>query len=359
MAWKLTEDHVRSIAIGAGVLGTGGGGDTYLGELQLIRLLRQGKTVEVVSVSELDDEAEGCAVGGMGAPTVSIEKLPAGDEMWRSVQALERHLNTRFSFLVVAEIGGGNALNPLIAAAYSGVPVVDADPMGRAFPELQMDTFMIGGVSPSPFALADGEGNSVIFNVNDALTGEKLGRALTVAMGGSAALAMPYVKGKDVRAHAIHGSITLCRQIGDAVRAALRDKTDISEAIASVVPARPLFTGKVTDVEVRTTGGFSRGFVALEGLDACAGRELRIDIQNEYLVAWEGDQPIATVPDLICVLDQESGMAVGTESLKYNMRMRVLGIPASEKLRTNRALTVVGPRQFGYDLDFVPLQRLR
>lgn len=355
MSWWITEDDVRCIAIGAGVLGTGGGGDPYLGELQLIQLIRAGKQVQVIPVSELADNARGCGVSGMGAPTVGNEKLPAGDEMWQSIKGVQEFGGVPFSFIAIGEIGGGNALEPLIAAAYGGLPVVDADPMGRAFPELQMDTYMIGGVNPSPLGLADGRGNHTVLQVSDPVIAERYGRALTIAMGGTSSLAMPVLTGQEVKEHGIHGTLSLCHRIGKAVRRALQEKTDAVQAIMSEVPTRLLFTGKVVDVDRRTTGGFARGHAVLDGISEFAGVELRIDIQNEYLVAWKNGVPIATVPDLICVIDAESGLPIGTENLRYGLRLHVLGIPASRKLKTNKALAVVGPRAFGYDLDFAPL----
>ena len=38
---------------------------------------------------------------------------------------------------------------PIAASARIGLPMVDADGMGRAFPELQMVTFTMGGMSAS------------------------------------------------------------------------------------------------------------------------------------------------------------------------------------------------------------------
>jgi len=216
----LTERAVHVIAVGAAGLSTGGGGDPYRGQLQLTRLLRQGKQVEVIPPKSLDDEALGCGTGGMGAPTIGLERLPAGDTLWRSVQALEAYLHTRFSFIAVSEIGGSNAIGPLITGAYSGLPVVDADPMGRAFPELQMNTFMIYGVSASPFGLADAHGNQVVFHVNDAVTAERLGRAVTIGMGGSGSLALPVITGKQLKEYAIHGTVSLCDRSGQGARTA-------------------------------------------------------------------------------------------------------------------------------------------
>ena len=48
------------------------------------------------------------------------------------------------------EAGGVNSLLPLALAARLGLPVIDADGMGRAFPELQMVTFHSGRCSCNP-----------------------------------------------------------------------------------------------------------------------------------------------------------------------------------------------------------------
>ena len=59
-----------------------------------------------------------------------------------------------------------------------------------------------------------------------------------------------------------------------------------------------------------------------------------------------------TVPDLICVLDSVSGEAIGTETVRYGQRVTVVGLPAPAILRTPKGLQHVGPRAFGYDLEF-------
>lgn len=354
--WELRTEDVDAIGIGGGILGAGGGGSPYQGQMQLRQLLGDGRRIMVVDAAESADDSLGCGVSGMGAPTVGIEKLPRGDEMWQAARALEEHLGCRFDFLVAGEIGGGNALEPLIAAAYGGLPVVDADPMGRAFPELQMDTFMIYGVRPWPLALHDVQGNSVVLGpVDGARTAERLGRAVTIAMGGSSALALPVVRGHEVKKFGILGTVSLVRELGRAVIAARAAREDPVAAIGSVVPTTTLFHGKVVDVERRTTGGFARGRLLLEGLGEFAPASLAIDIQNEFLIAYRDGEPVAAVPDIISLIEEESGLPVGTEALRYGLRLTVLGIPAAAKLKTPRALEVIGPRAFGYDVDFRPL----
>src|SRR5207248_4348288 len=224
-----------------------------------------------------------------------------------------------------------------------------------AFPELQMDTFSIYGVRPSPVALCDDKGNVVIFAATqDALWTERLGRVVTIAMGGHAGLAMPVLRGAELKRTAIWGSLSRARTIGAALRRAQAEKRRPETALEPL-GGRLLFRGKITDVERRTTGGFARGSVSLLGHAGDAGDSLRIEFQNENLVARRGDEVVATVPDLVCILDDETGEPTSTETLRYGLRVAVVGFPADPKLTTPVALAVVGPAAFGYDLPYRPL----
>jgi uncharacterized protein len=217
--WRVDEDRLESIAIGAGILGTGGGGNPYYGKLHARRLLRSGAEVRVVEPRELPDDALVVSVGSMGAPTVGVERIPRGDECLVALRALERHVGREATHLIPSEIGGGNSTRPMVVAAMTGLPVIDADGMGRAFPELQMDTFSIYGVPSTPAALADVYHNVTLFpHLRDALTLERYARAVTVQMGGSAGYAFPAMSGADVKRAGIPMTLTLASRIGEAVR---------------------------------------------------------------------------------------------------------------------------------------------
>jgi DUF917 family protein len=354
---RVTRADIEPIARGAAVLGAGGGGNAYLATVALRRALGEDGAIEVLTVDELRPGSLGCAVSGMGAPTVSIERIDAVAEMAGAARALERYVGRPFDYIAIGEIGGGNAIAPLLCGHDMGLPVVDADPMGRAFPELQMDTFMIGGVDPSPLALYDGKGGAAILTVPDAVTGERFARALTWAMGSSTALALPVLTAEQVRALAIPGTLTLAQRMGDALTRAQARHEDPVACLREVVPVTSLFEGKVVDLVRRTVAGFARGELVVEGLGQDKGERLRIDFQNEFLVARrEGEAgALCTVPDIISLLDAESGLAVSTELIRYGLRLRVIAIPAPRELRTDRALAVIGPGAFGYDDPYVPL----
>lgn len=355
----ITAEQVDFLAEGAAVLGTGGGGNTYLAGLDLKRVLRQGATLRIAHVDELAPDAFGPLLSGMGAPTVGIERLPTAGRFGRLVEAAGRAMGRAAGFVAVGEIGGANALRPLTGAAEAGLPAVDADPMGRAFPELQMCTYMIGGILPRPLILNDGKGvDATLSDIADAHTAERYARALTWAMGGSAGLVLGVLTAADVRRHGIPGTLSLAERIGAEMARERARKRSTLDGIARVVPAmRHLFEGKVIDVSRRTAAGFARGQVTLEGLDGRRGERIRIDFQNEYLIArpdGEGE-PIVTVPDLLVLVEQESGRAVGSEMVRYGLRVHVLGMPAPFELKTAAALAAVGPGAFGYDDAFRPM----
>lgn len=357
--WIVDSDALESIAIGAGVLGTGGGGNPYYGKLHARRLIEEGAKVEIVSPDEAPDDAIVASVGSMGSPTIGVERIPRGDESLIALRALEQHVGKPAQYLIPGEIGGVNSTRPMVVGALAGLPVIDGDGMGRAFPELQMDTFSIYGVSIAPATLADPRHNTVVFpTVEDAHTLERYARAVTIQMGGSAGYAFPIMSGAEMRRTAIPYTISLARSIGDAVREARRRHDDPVAAITAFGDSQLLFTGKVADIERRLVGGFARGAVLVDGLGDHTGERMRIEFQNEYLVAFRDDTSVAIVPDLICIVDLESGEPITTELLRYGLRIAVLGMPAPRKLKTPEALAVVGPRAFGYDIDFLPLPGL-
>ena len=79
---------------------------------------------------------------------------------------------------------------------------------------------------------------------------------------------------------------------------------------------------------------------------------MTINFQNEWIVSFRDGQPLAMTPDLICVLDSVSGEAVGSETIRYGQRVTVIALPPPAVFLSPRGLDTVGPRAFGYDIDF-------
>src|SRR6266568_2890100 len=156
---------LRALARGCAVLGAGGGGDPYLGLLQALQATEIFGPAPLVDLDELPDDSLIMPCGAIGAPTVSIEKIENGDEGARLRDHLEHMTGRRVAALMSAEIGGANGLLPISWAARMGLPVVDADGMGRAFPEVPQVTMHLAGISPSPAIMTDERGHGAELGV--------------------------------------------------------------------------------------------------------------------------------------------------------------------------------------------------
>ena len=346
-------DEIESLAVGAWILGTGGGGSPYLALLNLRRLYRQGTVVSLMDPADLADDDRVAIVSNMGAPLVGQERLTDPATMARAVTMMEEIIGQRFAAIMSLEIGGGNALQPFLAAAVLDRPVVDGDCMGRAFPEAQMTSFAIHDLTMYPLTLVDVRDNAVI--VARAASWkwmERLSRTACVAVGSIASTCKAPRTGKEVKDCGILYSTTKAIRIGTTVREARRAHGDPIAAVTESEGGLILFRGKVSDVNRRTTEGFLRGTAALDGLEADRGHRFSLAFQNEFAVGWLDGEPRVMTPDLICVLDSVSGEAIGTETLRYGQRATVIALPAPPILATPKGLEHVGPRAFGYDLEF-------
>lgn len=358
---SITPTTIEDIALGATVLGTGGGGDPHIGELVAKQAVEHHGTVEFRSPDELDDDAFVVPVAQMGAPTVSVEKPPNGSELMASVDRIESEMGREATAIMPVECGGINSTFPIAVAAQRGLPLVDADGMGRAFPELQHETFNIYGVSGTPAVVSDAHGNVCLFETEDNESLERYARAVTIRMGGTGYLADYPMDGSQVKRTAIPNTMSLARDLGEAIRTAEGDATESIQSItaeSNYGKARLLFTGKIRDVKRRTERGFVVGHADLAGIGSDEGRSLSLQFQNENLAAKVDGTYVATVPDLITVVDHETTEPVPTERLRYGARVRVLGIMTPPIMRTDRALDVWGPRTFGIDTEYEPLEKV-
>jgi len=360
---KLTSEQLIDLSVGAAFLGTGGGGDPYVGRLMVQQCLDEGLSVEIVSPEDLDDDMLVIPTAMMGAPTVLVEKIPSGEEAIFSLQRLERHLGRKASATMPIEIGGINSTIPLVVGARLGLPVVDADGMGRAFPFLEMETFGVYGVPGSPLAVSDEDGDCALIEAIDNRQMEWLARAVAIRMGGSAYIAEYAMSGADVKRTAVPNTLTLAIRIGEVLRRARQSHENPIEALIGFLPntlyryGRVIFAGKIVDVLRETKAGFAIGRVRIEGI-APFTSAMEIEIQNENLIARVDGKVKAIVPDLICIMNTETAEPITSENLRYGQRVTVIAVSVPEIMRTPKALNVFGPACFGLKEPFIPIEQI-
>jgi DUF917 family protein len=230
--------------------------------------------------------------------------------------------------------------------------------MGRAFPEIQMVTHTIHDISATPFAMSDERGNTVLMETINNRWTETFARSVTVNMGAMSMIAMYPATAKELKEAAITGTITLAEEIGKVVRRARLEDDNPVETIREAVGGYLIFKGKIGDVQRRTEAGFAKGDAFIEGIEEYAGKQLQLSFQNEHLAARIDGEFKVTVPDLIAVLDVDTGEPITTEGLRYGFRVAVIAMPCADKWRTDKGIELVGPGYFGYDTPYVPVEEV-
>lgn len=353
MLREIERDELEPLATGAWILGAGGGGSPYLSYLNIRNCYESGTRIQLMDPMALADDDLVAVVSNMGAPLVGQERLSDPEFAAKPLRAMEDYLGRKFRAVMSLEIGGGNALQPLQVASVTGLPVVDADSMGRAFPEAQMTSFAIADLPMFPLALADIRDNEVI--VSRAASWkwmERISRKVCTEVGSVAATCKAPRTGAEVKEHGVLYTTTKAIRLGRTVQEARRRHEDPVAALVEAESGVLIFRGKVQDISRRTTEGFLRGSARIAGMDDDLGSALDLEFQNEFAAAWRDGEVVVTTPDIICVMDSVSGEAIGTESIRYGQRVSVVALPAAEVLLSSKGLQHVGPRAFGYDFDY-------
>ena len=353
----LDKQHIQDIAVGSAVLGTGGGGDPYLGKLAAQRAIEAYGPLRLASADELPDDTLVVFPFAIGSPVPFLERITMLDELEAAYRAMTRYFGREIGALMSIEIGGLNSVLPFALGARLGLPVIEGDCMGRAYPEIQLVTLTLFGHPAAPLAVADEHGNVAMIDTIDNTWAERLARPVAVEMGAIAGGCGYPITVADLKEAAVLDTVTYAESIGAAIREAHRRHTDPIAAVLGATRGIRLFSGRIVDVQRRTERGWARGETRIAGVDDFAGRELVVRFQNEHLVAIEGGEVVVSVPDLIAILDTERGEPITTENLRYGFRVTVVGIPCDAKWRTPAGIELGGPRHFGYDVDFVPIEQ--
>lgn len=356
-------EHLDDLALGSVFLATGGGGDPHVPKLIACEAIKKYGPAQVIQPEGLADDAYVVTIGSVGAPTVSLELLPSIDDAARTLAAFEKYVGRKVDAVASFEIGGGNSLIPLVAATGRGIPVIDGDGMGRALPEAQMMSYPIAGVRPTPAVAYDYAGNTATFEVSTTAIYERHIRSYSMAAGGMVTAAEHPMTGAELKRSIIPGTLSFSIELGRT----LRENRGQADSLLTPLQAafkgsiygecRLIYTGKVIDKATRIIGGYDIGEATIESFDG-TGDNLIVNIKNEYLLARLGDNVAASVPDLITIVDYETGAPINAERLRYGQRVSVFATGCPEFYRSEAALKVVSPRCFGFDIDYVPLEKL-
>ncbi|NPV69328.1 MAG: DUF917 domain-containing protein [Firmicutes bacterium] len=358
----------RDVLLGCAVLGCGGGGELDRGLRQVEDFEEKGVTLRLADLSEVPDNLLVASPYYCGAVspegTRSLDPSAAGlepvcqSEPAVAFQALEEAVGSRFYGVLSTELGGGNTAVAMAVAAERGLPLIDADPAGRSVPELIHSTLSLSGVSIAPFAVATRYGEvMVVRRVPNDIRAEALARSVAVLSGGRAGVCDHPVTGARLKTAVIPRAISHAERIGRALREAREKGRDPVPAVAEEGCGAVIFEGVVReDSRWEDRNGVTEGDVFVDGRDQFHGRECRVNYRNEHMAAWLDGEIAVTVPDLITLLERESGQPLLNPVIRKGTRLAVVVMPAPEAWRTPAGLRVLGPAYLGLGVKYTPVE---
>jgi DUF917 family protein len=363
------EDFVRGLCF----MGAGGGGPPKLGLKLLLDQLEAGREIEWVDVDSLPEEAWTATVAGMGGrggaggTEEELSELGCVDEkydplgrMVAAVQALQDYAGIKVEAIVPVEIGASNVPAPIAAAVELGLPAVDGDYAGgRAIPEVPQTIPEIRGVPVSPLSFVTRWGDVVILKdtVSTAMA-DRIGRLIIVAVYGGVGVSCYLMQVKEAKDVMAAGTLSKALHVGQVIREARERGADpVAEAVKAV-DGWLLFEGEITATEIadEESYAFGLGSHELKGLGNYEGHTFKIWYKNEYHVSWLDGKPLATSPDSLIMVDLTTGEPAISYDFSVGDRVAVVGRKAHEVHRTLKGIEVLGPRHFGFDLEYVPIE---
>lgn len=331
----------------------------------------QGKVFKMISLADVPPDwltVVPSGIGGGGAWEYVRERTAkqnletVQDPMILAVNTLSAHLGRKFQGVVRSEAGGAT-LTALMVASALDIPVVDGCMTGRAVPEMQQSTTFIHGLLGAPAALVTRWGDTVVLDAAvDDYRLEDLARAVAMASGGSAQMASNVMSGADLQRGVIPGAFSQAILFGKTVREANEQGQDPIAALLKVSGGYKLFQGQVTKSDIKGDRGFNWGDVEIEGTGAYSGHSYKVFVKNENILTWLDGKPDAMSPDFISNLDPHTGDTLSGQGLgayPVGAEVVMVGIPASPLWRNAKGIEVIGPRHFGFDFDYQPIEEIQ
>jgi DUF917 family protein len=368
-----TRQEVEDLIRGLTLLGTGGGGRPDRGRAYLLPHVESGVGVGWVDVADIADDAWVCTTFGMGSiaptpPMTADERhalgygAPAVEQpMAVAVAALAAITGRAITAVVPFELGAGNASGPLDTAVRLHLRCVDADLCGRAVPELTQTTAALAGVPLCPVAICDSWGNRLVLLAAHSLAlAERLGKQVSLVTrlpdaGLTCAHAGYLMTGATLRRIAVPGTLSLALRVGRMIREAASANRDPLAAAAAAVGGKILFVGQVIEKAWESRDGYMIGTTYVQGQETDAGHQLRIWFKNENHLAWVDDEPVASSPDLIMVLDRRTGEPFTNTDLPEGGSIGVLAARAPLVWQSPEGLAALGPGHFGFAIPYRPV----
>lgn len=364
---QAVEDFVR----GCTFLGTGGGGNPEKGIESLMSELEKGNEVGWVEANSIKDDELTCCPFLMGsiAPEseetkkekvwfeLTDEKFNEKDILAEAVKELSNFTGKKISALVPIELGGSNTASCIAAGISIGIPTLDGDYTGRAIPEIQQTTPYLNNKELLPYTCVDLFGNtSIVTKAVNYRFAERVGKLISAASYGLTGDAGFIMSGKETKDIIIEGTLTKCYNIGKLIREKREMGDDPVKAVTEYLGGWIIGKGVVTKKEWEDRVGYYWGTHTVTGKDEFEGEELKIWFKNENHICWKNDEVFVTSPDSVNVVNAKTGEPITNSDIKEGDEVAVIALKAIDAFKSDRGIDILGPKAFGFDYEYSPIE---
>ncbi len=366
------EQDIIDFCKGCTFLGTGGGGDYLSGVEALKKQLFAGREIGWMDAADMPDEDYSCMPYLMGSLAPLSEKakdemkrlykledssLDGTDIMTRVISEFERYSQMKIPFLVPSELGGANAATCIASAAEMGKTALDGDYSGRAVPEMKHCTPYIYDMPLLPVLSCDAWNDiAVIQNAPNYEMIERLGKMLAVAGYSRCCQCGFLLNGVNTKKAVIRGTMSDSLRIGQNIRKALEKGLDPVQAAADASHGYLICQGTLTKKEWQDKDGYYWGYHTITGEKQFSGTEIKLWFKNETQISWKNGKPFITSPDLLQIINPETGLAYTNNQAQEGMKAAVIAMRSPAAWRLPKGLAAFEPRAFGFDIDYQPLE---
>ncbi|HDI02452.1 MAG TPA: DUF917 domain-containing protein [Ignisphaera sp.] len=357
-----SKEDFEALILGASIYATGGGGDPEHGMYMLKEMfIDRGRELSILDIDELDLDSYIASPYDVGtiAPDAKLKKkAKIANPVAKALNTFRERLGIDLQAFIPVELGGSNTAVALYAAGLANIPAVDGDRVGRAAPEIHQDTAILFNKSAVPAVAVTPTGNEVIvLSYADVDDYEAILRHLSVLAGTHVVVIDTPIKVSEARDIIVRNSLSRCYSLGKKVLEARARGLDPVKIVAEEMNGWIVFKGIVKEWNWKNIGGFLVGDLIIEGIEEFRSSILRSWVKNEHIMVWLNEEPLVMPPDLFTLITKD-GEPVLNSKISIGMKVYGIAAPAPSIWRSEKGLELFGPKHFGFDYSYTPVEKL-
>ena len=360
----LSKEDIEDLLIGTTILGCGGGGDLANGKKLITKIYTKEKEFRLIPLEDLKEDTIVPIVGMVGGG-ISKEELKLVEGIKKTVKdtvlvaanELSKYIGVEFSGYMPSEIGPENTPLAMYVAAMKDKFILDGDTAGRAKPEITISTTNVANIPLTPLSIVSDFGDVMFVKKGLNQRCEDIIRFVSRASGGLCGVARCPMARDQLYKGIVQNSISLAIKIGKAAR---ENEGDPVKEIINVMEGIKLFEGEISNFIREEKYGFVWGEIDITGTNKFEGERYKVWYKNENLISWRNEKVDATCPDIISIVDSKNGLGLSNwkEDFVKGKNVTVIGSKAPDIWRTKEGLEIFGPKHFGFEIEYVPIENI-